>query len=196
MQETISFTPQIAYVYGLIFVLVALFITEWVRVDVAALIVVAAIALAGIISPQQVFSGLSSNAVISIGAITIIGTGLDKTEIMSRVVSPIVRLADARPNRLVLYLSSLVALLSSFIQNIGAPALVLPAVQRISRDEGIPISRLLMPIGFSAILGGALTLIGSSPLILLNDLIDPFDMPDFTLFSAPPRLLCRKPCLF
>ena len=72
------------------------------------------------------------------------------------------------------------------MQNIGAAALFLPAIQRISKSFEIPISRLLMPIGFSAILGGTITLVGSSPLILLNDLIIPFKLEPFSLFDVTP----------
>ncbi|MBN2418799.1 MAG: SLC13 family permease, partial [Deltaproteobacteria bacterium] len=79
-----------------------------------------------------------------------------------------------------------IAAISSFMQNIGAAALFLPAVQRISKSYMIPISRLLMPIGFCAILGGTITLVGSSPLILLNDLIVPFKLEPFSLFDVTP----------
>jgi len=72
------------------------------------------------------------------------------------------------------------------MQNIGAAALVLPAIQRISKSLKIPIERLLMPIGFSAILGGTVTLVGSSPLILLNDLLIPFKLEPFGLFDVTP----------
>ena len=72
------------------------------------------------------------------------------------------------------------------MQNIGAAALFLPAVQRISKNLKIPIGRLLMPIGFSAILGGTVTLVGSSPLILLNDLMLPFKLEPFGLFDVTP----------
>ena len=72
------------------------------------------------------------------------------------------------------------------MQNIGAAALFLPAIQRISKTLKIPISKLLMPIGFSAILGGTVTLVGSSPLILLNDLLVPFHLEPFGLFDVTP----------
>jgi di/tricarboxylate transporter len=79
-----------------------------------------------------------------------------------------------------------VAVISSFMQNIGAAALFLPAIQRMSRKTGTPVSQLLMPVGFSAIMGGTITLVGSSPLIMLNDLTRPFGMAPFNLFSVTP----------
>jgi di/tricarboxylate transporter len=72
------------------------------------------------------------------------------------------------------------------MQNIGAAALFLPAIQRMSRQTNTPISQLLMPVGFSAIMGGTVTLVGSSPLIMLNDLMRPFDIEPFSLFSVTP----------
>jgi len=72
------------------------------------------------------------------------------------------------------------------MQNIGAAALFLPAIQRVSKQLKIPLSKLLMPIGFSAILGGTITLVGCSPLILLNDLLVPFHLEPFHLFDVTP----------
>jgi di/tricarboxylate transporter len=79
-----------------------------------------------------------------------------------------------------------VAVISSFMQNIGAAALFLPAIKRVSKTLNIPLSRMLMPIGFCAILGGTITLVGSSPLILLNDLLIPFKLEPFGLFEVTP----------
>ena len=101
----------------------------------------------------------------------IIGAGLDKTGIMSRVAAIILRVGGATEARIIPIISGTVGVISSFMQNVGAAALFLPVVSRISARSGLPMSRLLMPMGFCAILGGTMTMVGSSPLILLNDLI-------------------------
>jgi di/tricarboxylate transporter len=80
-------------------------------------------------------------------------------------------------------ISGTVGIISSFMQNVGAAALFLPVVSRISARTGLPMSRLLMPMGFTAILGGTMTMVGSSPLILLNDLL-PAGMEQFGLFDV------------
>ncbi|HIJ37068.1 MAG TPA: SLC13 family permease, partial [Deltaproteobacteria bacterium] len=85
----------------------------------------------------------------------------------NRLVGPILRIAGNSKSRVIIAISVTVAGISSFMQNIGAAALFLPAIQRISKNMKIPLSQLLMPIGFSAILGGTVTLVGCSPLILL-----------------------------
>jgi di/tricarboxylate transporter len=127
---------------------------------------------------------MSSNAVISIIAVIIIGAGLDRTGIINKLVKPVMAVAGKSVSRIIIAISLTVAFISSFMQNIGAAALFLPAIQRISKMQKIPLSRLLMPVGFSAILGGTITLVGCSPLILLNDLLAPFHLKPFGLFDV------------
>ena len=101
----------------------------------------------------------------------IIGAGLDKTGLMAKVSSFILNIGGTSEKRIIPIISGTVAIISSFMQNVGAAALFLPVVSRISSRAKLPMSRLLMPMGFCAILGGTVTMVGSSPLILLNDLI-------------------------
>ncbi|RMG58935.1 MAG: SLC13 family permease, partial [Gammaproteobacteria bacterium] len=138
--------------------------------------------------------GFSSNAVISIIAVMIIGAGLDKTGLMSKVAGFILKVGGRTEGRIIPTISGTVAFISSFMQNVGAAALFLPVVSRISARTGLPMSRLLMPMGFCAILGGTMTMVGSSPLILLNDLIlasneglpEHQQMETFDLFAVTP----------
>lgn len=179
-------TTEMIVVMVMIAVAVFLFVAEWVRVDVVAILMMVSLPLLGLVTPKEAFVGLSSNAVVSIIAVIIIGAGLDRTGLINRLVAPIVRFAGGSASRIIIAISLSVAVISSFMQNIGAAALFLPAIQRISKNLKIPISRLLMPVGFSAILGGTITLVGSSPLILLNDLIAPFNLEPFGLFDVTP----------
>ncbi|MBW1722448.1 MAG: SLC13 family permease [Deltaproteobacteria bacterium] len=181
-----SLTNEMILVMGIIGLAVFLFVVEWVRVDVVAILMMVILPLLHLVTPKEAFIGLSSNAVVSIIAVIIIGAGLDKTGIINKLVAPILRVAGRSQSRIVIAISLTVAGISSFMQNIGAAALFLPAIQRISKSLKIPISRLLMPIGFSAILGGTITLVGSSPLILLNDLLEPFKLKPFSLFDVTP----------
>ncbi len=163
-----------------------LFVSELIRVDVVGILMMVLLPLLGLVEPEQAISGLSSNAVVSIIAVIIIGAGLDRTGVMNLLANQIIKLAGKSESRIIALISGTVAFISSFMQNIGAAALFLPAVVRISRRLHIPISRLLMPMGFCAILGGTLTLVGSSPLILLNDLIAMYNLEPFHLFSVTP----------
>ena len=181
-----TLTPQMILVMIMIGIAVFLFIVEWIRVDVVAILMMVSLPLLHLVSPKEAFLGLGSNAVISIIAVIIIGAGLDKTGLINRLVVPILRIAGSSKSRVIIAISVTVACISSFMQNIGAAALFLPAIQRISKNMKIPLGQLLMPIGFSAILGGTITLVGCSPLILLNDLLEPFGLKPFGLFDVTP----------
>jgi len=196
---------EIAVVVAILLLTVFLFAFEVVGVDVAA---VSILVLLGLISSfsdalglrqplvpiSELFRGFSSNAVMSIIAVMIIGAGLDKTGLMSKLAGVILKLAGNTEARVIPAISSTVGFISSFMQNVGAAALFLPVVSRISARTGLPMSRLLMPMGFCAILGGTITMVGSSPLILLNDLILTSNkalpveqqMETWSLFSVTP----------
>jgi di/tricarboxylate transporter len=176
--DPISLTAEMIVVLGILAFTMFLFVSEIVRVDVAAvsvMVLVGALSylpgMGNLADVQQLFTGFSSNAVISIIAVMIIGAGLDKTGIMSKVAAVILKYGGATEARIIPIISGTVGFISSFMQNVGAAALFLPVVSRISARTGLPMSRLLMPMGFTAILGGTMTMVGSSPLILLNDLI-------------------------
>ena len=177
-------TTEMILVMGMIGLAVFLFVVEWVRVDVVAILMMVILPLLHLVTPKEAFVGMSSNAVISIIAVIIIGAGLDRTGIINKLVKPVMAVAGKSASRIIIAISLTVAFISSFMQNIGAAALFLPAIQRISKMQKIPLSRLLMPVGFSAILGGTITLVGCSPLILLNDLLAPFHLKPFGLFDV------------
>jgi di/tricarboxylate transporter len=175
-------TPEVAWVSSILLLTMYLFVFEILEVDVAAVCIMVLLGLMTLVGPlvgleqpfvasQHLFDGFASNAVISIVAVMIIGAGLDKTGVMSQVASVILRYGGRTERRVIPLISGTVGIISSFMQNVGAAALFLPVVSRISARSGLPLSRLLMPMGFCAILGGTVTLVGSSPLILLNDLI-------------------------
>nr|WP_320011714.1 SLC13 family permease [uncultured Desulfobulbus sp.] len=167
----VIFTPKIGLVFAVLVLVIALFVFEWVRVDVVGLMMMVLLPLLGLVTPQEAISGLSSNAVVAIIAVVIIGAGLDKTGCMNILARQILRRAGKSENKIVIFISLTVAFISSFMQNIGAAALFLPAVRRIARQTGIPASKILMPMAYCAIIGGTITLVGASPTILLNDLI-------------------------
>ena len=179
-----SVTPsiEIAWVLSLLLLTVFLFSFEIIPIDIAALTIMVMLGLSTILAPvmrleeglvdiNALFDGFSSNAVISIIAVMIIGAGLDKTGIMNIVARRMLKVGGTTEKRIIPLISGTVGGISGFMQNVGAAALFLPVVRRISTRSRIPMSRLLMPMGFCAILGGTLTMVGSSPLILLNDLI-------------------------
>lgn len=179
-------TTDILILSVILLVLVILFITELFRVDVVAIMGMLALVWTGILTPGEAFSGFSGNAVISVIAVMILGYGIETCGFMNKVSAPIVKLAGTSENRLMVLISMTVGVISSFLQNIGAAAVFLPAIRRISKESKIPSSRLLMPMGFAAILGGTLTLVGSSPVIILNDLLNQAGLSSYGLFGSTP----------
>jgi di/tricarboxylate transporter len=198
-------STEVAWVGGLLIFTIYLFSFEIVSVDVAAVSILVILGLSslfassvglqqGLVPTQQLFDGFSSNAVMSIIAVMIIGAGLNKTGVMSQVAGFILKVGGTTEARIIPIISGTVGIISSFMQNVGAAALFLPVVSRISVRTGLPMSRLLMPMGFTAILGGTVTMVGSSPLILLNDLILTSNvglsaeqqMDTWSLFSVTP----------
>ncbi len=184
--DQVVLNREIIMVLAMIGLAVFLFVVEWIRVDMVAILMTILLPILNLVTPREAFSGFSSNAVISIIAVIIIGAGLDKTGLINRLVQPVVKLAGKSASRLVIAMGGTVAFISSFMQNIGAAALFLPAIRRVSKTMNLPLSQMLMPIGFCAILGGTITLVGSSPLILLNDLLIPFNLEPFGLFDVTP----------
>jgi di/tricarboxylate transporter len=171
---------------------IVLFVTEVVRIDVAAILVMVVVGLTGLVPPGDVFAGFASNAVISIIAVMILGAGLDRVGVMREVAALLLRVGGDTERRILTTISGAVAAISAFMQNIGAAALFLPVVERVAERTGIAASRLLMPMGFAAILGGTLTLVASGPLILLNDLLAAsatnldVDIDAYGLFAPTP----------
>ena len=196
-----ALTAEMVVVMALVVLAVIIFATEILRVDVAAIMIMTLLGLLifvpgleELLTPDVLFSGFSSNAVVSIIAVMILGGGLDKTGAMDRVAVTILRLGGNAERQLVALISSTAAVVSSFMQNVGAAALFLPVVSRVSARTRISMSRLVMPMGFCAILGGTMTMVASSPLIMLNDLIDNANerlpvgqaMEPFHLFDVTP----------
>jgi len=185
-------TPDMIMTMIVLCFVIILFVFEWVRVDVVGILMMVLLPLLGLVSGQEAFSGLSSNAVCSIIAVIIIGAGLDKTGVMNQVAAPIIKLAGKSEKRIIGLIGGTVGVISSMMQNIGAAALFLPAAQRIAKRIEIPSSRILMPMGFCAIIGGTLTLVGASPTILLNDLmtLKGQELEPFGLFTQTPIGVC------
>lgn len=179
-------TPEIELAFIVVAVAVLLLVTEVVRVDVAAILVLLILAWTGLVTPAQALSGLGSNAVVSVAAIMILGRGMERAGVVNRIGRAVLRAAGSDERRLLAVISSVVGVISAFMQNVGSAALFLPAILRISKRTKTPASRLLMPMGFAAILGGTLTMVGSTPLIILNDLMMQSGEEPFGFFSVTP----------
>ncbi|MDD3803916.1 MAG: SLC13 family permease [bacterium] len=173
--------------FSLILIAVILFfISEIVRTDVAALLLIAALYFSRILTLSEVFSGFSGNAVVSVVCVMIIGKTLSLNGSLQAFTSFILKKISLGERRLRLSLMLSTGFISAFMQNIGAIALFLPSLGEISKKFKIPLGRLVMPIGFASIAGGALTMIASGPMIVLNDFLAKFKQEPVALFFPLP----------
>jgi len=114
------------------------------------------------------------------------GRGLYKSGITEKIANFILQVAGTGRRQIISTVSVTVGLMSGLMQNLGAAALFLPVMTGISKREKISISSLLVPMGFAALLGGTLTMVGTSSLIVLNDLLTARGIQSFGLFSVLP----------
>ncbi len=177
---------SILIVLAILAATVFMLVLDVVRIDVVAILSMLALAWSGVLAPHEALSGFSSNAVVAMMAVMIMGRGVARTGLMDGFSRAVVKLAGEKKSKIVGLISVPVGLMSGLIQNIGAVALFLPGVLNIARREKIAPSALIMPIGFAAILGGTLSMVGSGPLILLNDLLRGADLKPYGLLSVTP----------
>ncbi len=171
MDTGLALTRDMVLVLGLVGFTVAMFMFERIRADATALVVLMALGLLGLVPASQLFDGFSGNAVISVMATMILGAGLDRTGALNRLAVWLLRRSKGMEERLILLTSATAGLISGFMQNPAVMALFLPVASRVSGRSGLGLSRLLLPIAAAIVMGGGLTMIGNSPLILLNDLL-------------------------
>lgn len=163
-----------------------LFFTEALRVDVVALGVVIALMVGGILTTEEALAGFSSTTVISIAALFVVGGAVFQTGLAAMIGDRILQIAGGNETRLLVVLMIAVAIMSAFISSTGVVALMLPAVVSLAHRAKIPPSRLLMPLSFSALVGGATTLIGTPPNIIASDALVAEGMAPFDFFSFTP----------
>jgi len=162
------------------------FVTEWLSVDLVALGVVITLMVTGILSTEQALAGFSSPIVITIAALFIVGGAVMETGLADSISNKIVQFAGDNKTRLLILIMGTVALLSGFISDTGTVAIMAPAIISISRKKGINPSSLLIPLSFGSLLGGAMTLIGTPPNIVVSDLLAENGYRSFGFFDFTP----------
>jgi di/tricarboxylate transporter len=164
---------------------IVLFVSDRLRVDLVALLVLLALIITGLLSPEAAFAGFASPAVITVWAVFIISGAMFQSGVADMLARQMLRLAGGNPTRLLIVIMITAGIMSAFMNNIGAVAILLPAVMAIGRSERIAPSKLLMPLAFAALLGGNMTLIGTPPNILATTILqeygglEPFRFFDF-----------------
>jgi di/tricarboxylate transporter len=171
MDTTLTLTTDMELVLGLVVFTMVMFLFERIRADVVALVVLVVLGLTGLVPREDLFGGFAGNAVMSIIATMILGAGLDRTGALNRLAGWLLRRAHGVESRLLLLTTATAGLTSSFMQNPSVMSLFLPVASRLSSRTGLTLSRMLLPLAAAIVMGGGLTMVGNSPLILLNDLL-------------------------
>ncbi len=179
-------TTEIALTLTIIVAALTLFATEKLRVDLVALIVLLSVGLLGLISPDRIFDGFANSAVVTVWAVYIVSGGLFRTGVADAMGRGILRLAGDREPRLIATIMVTCGVISAFMNNVGATAMLMPALIGISRRTKVAVSKLLIPLSFSSLLGGAMTLIGTPANILAMGILADHGLPTVGFFGFVP----------
>ena len=168
---------------------VLLFLSGRWRHDIVAGMALMACVLSGIIEPQQAFTGLSHPAVITVACVLILSFSLQNSGAVNALTRRLLP-ANAGPNLSMLALVALGAVLSGFMNNVGAMALLMPVAIQLSQRLSLTAGQVLMPLAFGTILGGMTTLIGTPPNLIVSGFRteSSFSMFDFTAVGLPLAL--------
>lgn len=179
-------TAEIALLLAIASTALVLFATGWVRMDVVALLVLAALAISGLVSSADAISGFSNAAVVTVGSMFVLSEGLSRTGIADVLGRWMLRLGGRSEARVVAVLMLTGGLLSGFMNNIGVVALLLPVAVRLAQRTGIATSRLLMPLAYGTLLGGLTTVVATAPNVLASTALLDAGLAPFGLFDFTP----------
>ncbi len=175
---------------GLVFVILIsaliLFMTEKLSADLVAVLVLITLGLTGLVEVGDLFSGFANTAVITVGAVFIIGEGLYQTGVADFFGEKILKMAGASEIRLITLMMLVSGSLSAFMNNVGATAVFMPVAISIARKTRIPVSKFLIPISFASLMGGNITLIGTPPNILAADILKQSTGQTLAFFDFAP----------
>lgn len=179
-------SPDSILVLAILGIAILLFSTERIRVDVIAMMVLLSLILTGLLTVEEAFAGFSNPAVITVWAIYIVSEGLFVTGVADYLGQRILGISGNDSARLTLVIMIAVGVMSAFMNNIGATAVLLPAVVAIGRKINVPASKLLIPLAFGSLLGGVTTLIGTPPNLLVSSALADAGFAPFALFDYTP----------
>lgn len=172
------------FAFGIIGAVIVLLIWDRLRYDLVAMLALLAALAVGIVKPKDAFQGFSDDIVIIVGSALVVSAAVGRSGIVEAAMRPLASRMKT-PWSQILILTSAVTLLSAIVKNIGALAIFIPLALQIARRNGTPVSALLMPMAFGSLLGGLMTLVGTSPNIIVSrvrsEMVgEPFGMFDFT----------------
>lgn len=177
---------EIIIVLAVLVLAIYLFVTEKLRVDVIALLVMSILLVSGIITPSQGLAGFSNTATVTVAAMFILSAGLFKTGAVNFIGSFVSRIFKRGFWVGIISVMVLVGFMSAFINNTPVIAIFLPIILGVAKDTGFSASKMLMPISFASMIGGLCTLIGTSTNILIGSIAAEQGIAPFTMFEFAP----------
>lgn len=176
-------TFELAFVLALVVATVVLFVTERFPVDVVALLALGVLLVSGILPPDEALAGFSNEAVITIGAMFVLSTGLNRSGTLEAFGKAFQAAAKRSVFSATFGLMVVVGITSAFINNTAVVAILLPVVVAVSRDLDLSASKLLMPLSFASMFGGVCTLVGTSTNLLVSAIADDHGLEPFGMFE-------------
>jgi di/tricarboxylate transporter len=173
-----------ALAFAIILGTVALLIWDRIRYDLVALLALLASIACGIVTPDDAFRGFSDDIVIIVGSALVVSAAIGLG--LGRDPDEAARAADADSVMQVAVLASAVTALSAFIKNVGALAIFVPIALQVARRTEKPASRVMMPLAFGSLLGGLITLIGTSPNVIVSRMREQMTGEPFRMFDFAP----------
>jgi di/tricarboxylate transporter len=178
-------TPQIVF-FAILAVAFVLLLTERIRNDVVALLIVLALAVTGLLPPKEALAGFGSEPAIVVAAIFVLSEALHRTGVSDTLGRWIGRLAGATWSRAIAVMMPSVAMLSAFTHHVTTTAVMLPVALQLSRERKIAASKLLMPLSFAASLGTTITIIGAPAFLVAGAALQQAGRPGLGIFSIAP----------
>jgi len=185
-----AITMQQAIFLAIAAIALGLLITEKLRVDLVAILIILALAFSGILPPEQAFSGFSSTPAIIIAAIFVLSRSLQLTGLSDLITGWIVRLAGKSESRILTVMMLGVSGFSTFTEHVTPTAIMMPVLLKLSHERGVPASKLLMPLSFAASLGSTIAVIGAPAFLFSSALLQQAGRPSLGLFSIAPIGIC------
>ncbi len=179
-------TIEILLIFLILGAALLLFFTNWVRMDIVALMVLGTLAITGLVTPVEALSGFSNPAVVTVWAMFILSAALYQTGVARIIGRQVLKLTGTGEARMIIIIMLSSGILSAIMNNIGVAVLMLPVVMDIARATQKPPSRLLMPLAYGCLMGGLTTLIGTPPNLLVSFALADAGKEPFSLFDYTP----------
>jgi di/tricarboxylate transporter len=178
-------TGEQALAFGLVGAVVALLVWDRLRYDIVALLALVAGVLIGLVPAEAAFTGFADEIVIIIGSALVVSAGIARSGVVDTLVRPVAGLLTT-PTRQIAFLAGSVGVLSALMKNIGALAIFLPVAAQLARRHRTSSHHVLMPMAFASLLGGLMTLIGTSPNIIVSRVREEITGQPFAMFDYLP----------